>query len=371
MIYADNAATTQLDMDAFEAMRYFLIEKYGNASQAYSLGVEAKKAIKKSREKIAGCIGADPEEIYFTSGGTESNNWAIKMGSGRGGSIITSVIEHHAVLRPCEIMETQGRNIVYAPVSAAGEIDLEFVQKNITKGTRLLSVMYANNEIGTIQPVAALADIAHRHACIFHTDAVQAVGHVEINVHDLGIDMLSASAHKFNGPKGTGFLFIRKGVGISAFMNGGGQEYGLRAGTENTASIVGMAVALEKNCQNIRRNEQHLKALETLLLSMLNSAGIRYIRNGGNYVLPGNVSLSFADVTGEMLLHRMDLKGICVSTGSACDSVNTQISHVIQAIRVPEEFAEGTVRISFGKDNTQDEACQIAQALIDIIRSHP
>lgn len=369
MIYADNAATTQLDADAFETMRCFLMEKYGNASQAYSFGVEAKKAIKKSREKIAKCIGADPEEIYFTSGGTESNNWAIKMGAGRNGDIITSVIEHHAILRPCEILERWRRNVIYAPVSLTGEIDLEFIRKNITDRTRLLSVMFANNEIGTIQPVEKLADIAHNYACIFHTDAVQAVGHVEINVHDLGIDMLSASAHKFNGPKGIGFLFIRRGVDIGAFMDGGSQEYGLRAGTENTASIAGMAVALEKNCQNIRANERHLKDLESLLLSALSDAGIRYIRNGGGHMLPGNVSLSFADVTGEMLLHRMDLQGICISTGSACDSVNTQISHVIQAIQVPEEFAEGTVRISFGKDNTRDEVYQIAGALIDIIRN--
>lgn len=369
MIYADNAATTQLDPDAFAAMRCFLLEKYGNASQAYSLGVEARKAIKASREKIAACIGADPEEIYFTSGGTESDNWAIKMGSGQDGDIITSAIEHHAVLRPCEMLESLGRHVVYAPVSTTGEIDVAFVQKNITERTRLLSFMYANNEIGSIQPIETLVDIAHRHSCIFHTDAVQAVGHVEISVHDLGIDMLSASAHKFNGPKGIGFLFIRKGVDIGAFMNGGNQECGLRAGTENTASIVGMAVALEKNCNNIRVNEQHIRRLESTLLSMLNSAGLRYIRNGSSRTLPGNVSLSFPNVTGEMLLHRMDLQGICISTGSACDSVNTQISHVIQAIRVPEEFAEGTIRISLGKDNTKDEVHQIAKALTDIILS--
>lgn len=229
--------------------------------------------------------------------------------------------------------------------------------------------MYANNEIGSIQPIETLVNIAHRHSCIFHTDAVQAVGHVELNVHDLGIDMLSASAHKFNGPKGIGFLFIRKGVDIGAFMNGGSQEYGLRAGTENTASIVGMAVALEKNCNNIRLNEQHIRSLESTLLSMLNAASLRYIRNGSSRTLPGNVSLSFPNVTGEMLLHRMDLQGICISTGSACDSVNTQISHVIQAIRVPEEFAEGTIRISLGKDNTKDEVHQIAKALTDIILS--
>lgn len=368
MIYADHAATTQLDADAFEAMRRFLLEQYGNASQAYSFGVEAKKAIKQSRETVAECIGADPDEIYFTSGGTESNNWAIKMGAGGEGGILTSVIEHHAVLRPCEELEARGRTVLYAPVSGTGEIDLAFVQRAVTEKTRLLSVMYANNEIGTIQPIGTLADIAHDHGCVIHTDAVQAVGHVELNVHRLGIDMLSASAHKFNGPKGTGFLFIKKGTDIKAFMDGGGQERGLRAGTENTASIVGMAVALEKNCRNLRANEQHLKDLERLLLSSLNAAGVNYIRNGSRHTLPGNISLSFPGVSGEMLLHRMDLQGICISTGSACDSVHTQISHVIQAIGVPDEFAEGTIRISLGKSNTRDEVRQIAAALTETIK---
>lgn len=368
MIYADNAATTQLDIEAFEAMKPFLLHHYGNASQPYSFGVEAKKALRQARQKIAECIGAAPEEIFFTSCGTESDNWAIKMGAADGKRIITSVIEHHAVLNSCSMMERRGVPVSYLQVNDRGEVLPEALENIIGDDVGLVSVMMANNEIGTIQPIKELAEIAHRHHALFHTDAVQAVGHIDIDVHDLGIDMLSASAHKFNGPKGIGFLYVKKGTKISSFVDGGMQESGMRAGTENVASIIAMAVALENNCSNIIANKKHLEGLEASLLHRLDEAGVDYLRNGGENHIPGNVNISFKGKEGEMILHRMDLKGICISTGSACDSVNTEVSHVIKAIGVPDEFAVGTIRISLGKENTDEEADAIADALISIIK---
>ena len=256
MIYADNAATTEMDMDAFEAMRPFLLQQYGNASQPYSFGVESKKALNLARQTIAQCIGADPEEIYFTSGGTESDNWAIKMGGISRKSIVTSPIEHHAVLNSCNYLKNKGVDIFYTSTNNAGEISPKELETIIGMNTGLVSIMFANNEIGTIQNVKELAAATHRYGALFHTDAVQAVGHIDINVHKLDVDMLSASAHKFNGPKGIGFLYIKKGTNIASYINGGSQEFELRAGTENIASIVAMAVALEKNCSQIYKNKK-------------------------------------------------------------------------------------------------------------------
>lgn len=366
MIYADNAATTQLDRDAFEAMHSFLCESYGNASQPYSFAMAGKKALKEARRKIACCIGAEPEEIFFTSGGTESNNWVIKT---MPGDVITSAIEHHAILNPCRSLQKQKRKVEYVPVSKEGEVDLDFLERHITGSTKLVSIMYANNEIGSIQPVKKITEIAHKCDCLCHTDAVQAVGHVNINVHDLNVDFLSASAHKFNGPKGIGFLYIKKGVNLEPYLEGGSQEGGLRAGTENVAYIVAMATALEKNCRLINENATYINGLESTLVDRLRDAGIQFLRNGSANRIPGNVSLSFPNIEGEMLLHRMDLQGICISTGSACDSVNTQVSHVIKAIRVPKEYAQGTIRISFGKNNTKDEVESVANSLISILKT--
>ena len=310
MIYADNAATTELDIDAFEAMCPFFRQQYGNASQPYSFGIKAKKALKNARQRIAKCIGAYPEEIYFTSCGTESDNWAIKMGAVTGKRIITSIIEHHAILNSCAEMEKLGISVSYLPVSETGEVAAEELDNIIGEDTGLVSVMFANNEIGTVQRVKELAAISHQHQTLFHTDAVQAIGHLDVDVHELDVDMLSASAHKFNGPKGVGFLYIKKGTKISSYISGGMQESGMRAGTENVASIVAMAVALEKNCTNIYKNKKHLNELESLLIDRLDEVGIDYKRNGGENHIPGNISLSFKDKDGEMLLHRMDLKGI-------------------------------------------------------------
>ena len=370
VIYADNAATTKLYSDAFEAMKPYMIDDYGNASQPYSLARKPKQAIKEARAIIAQCINALPEEIFFTSGGTESDNWAIKGTYFEQKSkvgVITSCIEHHAILRACECIRRMGCDISYLPVNKNGEITTDSLKKNISDNTNLVSIMYANNEIGTIQPIRELCHIAHEYSLLFHTDAVQAIGHVNIDVKELGVDMLSASAHKFNGPKGIGFLYIKKGTSIYPYMSGGNQEFSLRAGTENVASIVGMAIALKHNCDNIECNISKLRELERVILNILDEANIDYIRNGTNQI-PGNLSLSFKNFDGEMLLHRLDLMGIIVSTGAACDSVETKISHVLKSISLDDSYAKGTIRISLSSLNSIDEAEKIAKSIIKILK---
>lgn len=370
-IYADNAATTKLDIDAFEAMKPYLLEEYGNASQPYSFARKPKQALKEARAIIAHCINADPEEIYFTSGGTESDNWAVKgiaFAEAEKRSIVTSQIEHHAILRACETLEKHGYPVAYLPVNREGVVTAETLESLITSSTSLVSIMFANNEVGTIEPIKDLCEIAHKHGSLFHTDAVQAVGHVRIDVKELGVDMLSASAHKFNGPKGIGFLYVKKGTPISQYSNGGSQEFGLRAGTENVASIVGMAVALKKNCDAIEENAKHMGLLEAKLLDGLSESGVDFIRNGATQRVPGNISLSFRGADGEALLHRLDLMGISVSTGAACDTVNTQISHVLKAMGIDEAYAKGTIRISWGNNNTIEEAEILSEKLIRILK---
>lgn len=370
LIYADNAATTKLDIEAFEAMKPYLLNEYGNPSQPYSFSRSTKKALRESRKIIAECIGALPEEIYFTSGGTESDNWTIKgfFESNRR-TIITSAIEHHAILNSCITAEKMGLNIKYLPVNSKGIVDMKMLANDITDDTSLVSVMLANNEIGTIEPIAEIAEIAHKRGAYLHTDAVQAVGHISIDVNALDIDLLSASGHKFNGPRGIGFLYIRKGTPISAYMDGGLQENKLRAGTENVAAVVAMAIALRKNCLLIKENENKLRNLENIFLKVLDENKVEYIRNGAEHHIPGNVNISIKDANGEMLLHRLDLKGIYISTGSACDSLSMQISHVIKAINVPDDYANGTIRVSFGRDNTEEEATRVAETIVDILHS--
>lgn len=370
MIYADNAATTQLDSDAFEIMKQYLIEDYANASQPYSFSRGAKKALKEARITIAECIGALPEEIYFTSGGTESDNWAIKgLMEDRDGKItLTSDIEHHAVLNACKTLSRLGYPVTYLPVDKQGVVLPETLNKVITDETKLVSIMMANNEIGTVEPIRELVEITHAHGALFHTDAVQVVGHIPINVKKLDIDMLSASGHKFNGPKGIGFLYVKKGICINPYADGGAQEKGMRAGTENVAAIVAMATALKKNCSFMLEATEKLHSMEKIFIRTLNAAKVDYIRNGGKEHIPGNISISIKGMNGEMLLHRLDLKGICISTGSACDSVNTEISHVIKAIGTPMDYAEGTIRISFGSRNTVNEAEIIAENIVDIVK---
>ena len=369
-IYVDHAATTKLDVEAFEAMKPWLLGEYGNASGMYSFSRKPKRALQEARETIAACINALPDEIYFTSGGTESDNWAIKgmvISCKKDQAIVTSAIEHHAVLHSCKYVESLGHPVSYILPRKDGVVTREILEERMPKDTFMVSVMLANNEIGTIQPVKDLSATAHAHGAIFHTDAVQAMGHVEIDVNKLNIDMLSASAHKFNGPKGIGFLYVRRGIKLSPYLNGGPQENGLRAGTENVAGIVGMAGALKKNIASIKRTQRYLKNLEQRFLQKLNDNNIAFIRNGGNEILPGLISLSFEGKDGEAILHRMDLMGISISTGSACNSRSTQISHVLRAILLPEELAKGTIRISLGNDNTEDDVDAIVVALRKIL----
>lgn len=369
MIYADNAATTKLDIDAFEAMKLYLLQEYGNASQPYFFSRATKRALRKAREIIANCIGALPEEIYFTSGGTESDNWAIKgVVRGKKKGIITSVIEHHAILNACVATGKFGMSVNYLLVDENGLVSSKELEAIINDDTALVSVMYANNEIGTIEPIKELAKIAHRHGALMHTDAVQAVGHVPIDVNHILVDMLSASAHKFNGPVGIGFLYIREGTNLTPLFDGGSQEKNMRAGTENVAAIVAMATALQKSCEKMKEVKVRLLNIERKFFSVLDNSSLEYRRNGVSPKIPGNISISIKGTSGEMLLHRLDLKGICVSTGSACDSKYTRVSHVIKAISLSEEYAQGTIRISFGRDNSEEEAIVVAEAILDIIQ---
>lgn len=368
MIYVDNAATTRMDDNVFEVMRPFFTDFYGNPSQPYSFSRTEKNAIKEAREKIAGCINASPEEILFTSGGTESDNWVIRSvldGSRR--SVLTSEFEHHAILNPCKYIEKKGVAVKRIAPTHEGFITEDNLNASIDNSVGLVSVMFVNNEIGTIQPIKALCEIAHEHGALFHTDAVQAVGHIAIDVKELGIDMLSASAHKFNGPKGVGFLYLRGGLYIPALIDGGGQEYGKRAGTENTPGIVGMSIALENNNKILEENQRKIKHLETIIEDGLKEHQISYIRNGGNQKAPGIMSLSFPGFSGEVLFHRMDLKGIAISTGSACTGQSTETSHVLKAIGLDEEVSRGTIRISLGKNNTEAEAKEIVKTLCGIL----
>lgn len=367
-VYADNAATTRLSNKAFESMLPYLQNEYGNASQLYSFARLPKKALKEARQVIANCIGAQPSEIFFTSCGTESDNWVINGAVQQHLPIVTSSIEHHAILRPCESAKRCGCSVSLLPVTKEGIVLSSSVKEVVHSSCGLLSVMYANNEIGTIQPIKELATIAHENGWLMHTDAVQAIGHTRINVRELGVDMLSASAHKFNGPKGIGFLYIKEGVNWPALIKGGTQENGLRAGTENVASIVGMATALEENVISICENESHLAHLEEILISNLSRSGIAFYRNGAENHIKGNVSLSFPNRSGESIMHRLDLKGICVSTGSACDSKETQISHVLKAIGLEEMLAKGTIRISLSKYNTEQDMIKIVQVLVGILK---
>lgn len=375
VIYADNAATTKLDKDAFEAMRPYLLEEYANPSGAYSFSKKAKRALEEARKTVAECINAEPEQIIFTSGGTESNNHAIKHFTISSDicHIVTSVIEHHSILNACK---NSGFEWFMLPVDRCGTVSGDDLEKVLGRhrsviascDRTLVTIMTANNEIGQIQPIKELAEIAHHYGAIFHTDAVQAIGHIPIDVKAMGIDMLSASAHKFNGPKGVGFLYSKNPL-LQSYHCGGLQEFGMRAGTENVPAIVGMAVAVKKSIENMEQNAKHLGHLSEVFLSVLQNSGVDYILNGHpTDRLPGNINISFKDRSGEGLMHMLDLKGICISTGSACDNVNQQVSHVIKAINVPDNYSKGTIRVTFGRDNTEQEAIDIANSLIKITR---
>ena len=373
MIYLDNNATTKVDEKVLEEMLPYLQNDYANPSSMYDFAKKPAAAIREARVKVRDFLGANNEkEIFFTSCGSESANMAIKgvvNCNKEKRHLITTKVEHPCVLNTYKELEKQGYEVDYIGVNAQGELNIEELKSKLRKDTALVSVMYANNEIGTIQPIKELCAVAHENGSLFHTDAVQAVGHIPVDVHDLGIDMLSASAHKFNGPKGVGFLYIRSGLKVMPYSDGGAQEFGLRAGTENVAGIVGMAVALKNNCDALEDNTRSVARLESRLVSLLESTDIKYVRNGGANRLPGLLSLSFPGADGEAVLHRLDLKGICISTGSACNSKNTEISHVLQSIRLDDNYAKGTVRISLGKSNTEEDVETILKALMKIFHT--
>ena len=363
-IYADHAATTQLDSDALAAMLPYLTHLYGNPSALHAAGMQAKEALEQARRTIAACIGADPEEMYFTCGGTEADNWVIQ---GTEGAVAVSAIEHHAMLTPCAAAKQQGRAVLPIPATTEGIVTAAALRDSLTPDVKLVSVMAANNELGTVQPIAVLAKIAHENGALFHTDAVSAVGHMPMDVKALGVDLLSASAHKFGGPKGIGFLYVKQGTAIRPLLYGGAQEHNLRAGTQNVAAIVGMAVALQKATTHMEVRRTHLCHLTDQFLKGLQAANIPYIRHGGGEILPGYLSLAFPVMEAETLLHRLDLQGIMVATKAACNGRNTATSHVLQAIGLPEEIAASTIRISFGHTNTEADVSAFIAVLQSIL----
>lgn len=371
IIYADNAATTPIDADAMALMFELQKKIWANPSSAYKISRPLRKILKEAREKIAACINAEPHEIFFTSGGTESDNWAIKSAAlanlHERPHIITSAVEHKAVLNSCATLKNLGCTVTKLPVDKSGAVSPVSLQEKILPRTKIISVMLANNEVGTIQPVKKLAEISHAAGKIFHTDAVQAVGHIPVDVKNLGVDMLSASAHKFNGPKGVGFLYVRAGIEIPAYIDGGGQEFSKRAGTENVPAIAAMALALEKNCRDMTETAAKLSTCAKNLVDCLRSSGVDFILNGGENRLPGHLSLSFRNCDGETLMHRLDLKNIFVATGSACNSQRTEISHVLRALNIPKDYIRGTIRITFGRGNSVSEAETIGKILSEII----
>lgn len=367
-IYFDHAATTSVLPEVREAMQPYLTEKYGNMSTAYELGEEARSAVAHAREVIAHCIDARPEEIFFTSGGSESDNWAIKSIAGEykseGKHIITSAIEHHAVLNSCAYLEQLGYEVTYLEVDEKGLVSMEELEQAITPETTLITVMYGNNEIGTIEPVHEIGRIARYRKIPFHTDAVQAVGQIPISVRREPIDLMSASAHKFHGPKGVGFLYVHEGVKIPSFIHGGAQEKGKRAGTENVPGIVGMAEALRIAVLQMKQNRAREIRLRNYFMDRLLREFERVRINGHPYQrLPGNINISFGGVDATSLLTLLQEDGICASAGSACSTGQTRISHVIEAIRVPDEYAVGTIRFTLGRENTRQEVDQTIRSL--------
>ena len=372
MIYLDNAATTKVADSVVDAMLPYFKEYYGNASSIYQLGAKSKEALDESREYIAGTLGAKTNEIYFTVGGSESDNWAIKATADayaqKGKHIITSAIEHHAVLHTCEYLEKHGYEVTYVGVDENGVIKLDELKAAIRPDTILISVMFANNEIGTIQPIKEIGEIAKEHDILFHTDAVQAYAQVPINVDEMHIDMLSASGHKLNGPKGIGFLYIRKGIKIRSFVHGGQQERGRRAGTENIPGIVGLAAAAKRSFSMLEEKMKKEIELRDYLISRI-EAEIPYCRLNGDRKkrLPNNVNFSFQFIEGESMLILLDSKGIAASSGSACTSGSLDPSHVLLAIGLPHEIAHGSLRLTLSEENTKEEMDYVVEQLTAIL----
>ncbi|MFG6330561.1 MAG: cysteine desulfurase NifS [Lachnospiraceae bacterium] len=372
LIYLDNAATTKTAPEVVEAMLPYFTENYGNPSSVYGFSQKSKEAITKAREIIAKSLGAKTEEIYFTAGGSESDNWALKATAeayrGRGNHIITSRIEHHAVLHTGEWLAKQGYEVTYLDVDENGTVKLEELKKAIRPTTILISIMFANNEIGTIQPVKEIGAIAKEHGILFHTDAVQAYGQLPINVDELNIDMLSSSAHKLNGPKGIGFLYIRKGVKIRSFIHGGAQERKRRAGTENVPGIVGYGAAVERAVRTMEERTAKERELRDYLIGRV-LREVPYTRLNGHRTerLPNNANFSFQFIEGESLLIMLDMDGICGSSGSACTSGSLDPSHVLLAIGLPHEIAHGSLRLTLSDETTKEELDEVVESIKKIV----
>ncbi len=372
-VYMDHAATTFTKPEVVEVMLPFVKEHYGNPSSLYSIGREGKEAVEIAREQLAHSLGAKSEEIYFTSGGTESDNWAVKGTAfarrKKGKHIITTSIEHHAVLYPCEYLETRGFDVTYLPVDRYGLVDLEELEAALRKDTILISVMYANNEIGTIEPVQEIGKIAKEHDVPFHTDAVQVIGAVPLKMKSIhrNVDMLSLSAHKFYGPKGTGALYIREGTEIDNYMHGGSQERKRRAGTENVAGIVGMGKAIELATANIEAHNEKLRKMRDRLLSGTLQIPNCKFNGHPEKRLPGNLNFSFEFIEGESLLLMLDQMGICSSTGSACSSGSLEPSHVLRSIGVPPEIAQGSLRLTLGDANSDEDIDYVLEVLPEVV----
>ncbi|MDD3858241.1 MAG: cysteine desulfurase NifS [Methanoculleus sp.] len=369
-VYMDHAATTPVRPEVVEAMLPYFSERFGNPSSIYALAREAKEAVEEARGRVAAAIGATPEEVYFTSGGTEADNWAVKGVAlrGKGDHIVTSAIEHHAVLHPCQALEKQGYRVTSLPVDEFGRVEPAAVEEAITDATVLVSVMAANNEIGTIQPIAAIAKIAHDHKVPFHTDAVQAIGAFPVDVDTMGADLLALSAHKFGGPKGVGALYVRKGTRIGTFMDGGAQERGRRAGTENVPGIVGLGCAIELAVAEMPQNAPRLAGMRDRLIRGILDA-IPEIRLNGHPTerLPNNVNVAFRYVEGESILLMLDALGIAASTGSACTSASLEPSHVLTSCGLPPEEAHGSLRLTLGSRNTEEDVDYVLSVLPGVI----
>lgn len=372
MIYLDNAATTKTAPQAVEAMLPYFTERYGNASSIYQLGAESRQAVTKARDIIAESLQVNPAEIYFTAGGSEADNWALIAAAecykDKGKHIVTTTIEHHAILHTCQYLEKKGYEITYIDVDENGIIKMEDLRKAVRQDTILISVMFANNEIGTMQPIAEIGRIAREKGILFHTDAVQAYGHVPIDVEALAIDMLSASGHKLNGPKGVGFLYIRKGVKIRSFIHGGAQERRRRAGTENVPGIVGFGEAVRLAFGQMKERVEKVCRLRDYLIGRIEKE-IPYCRLNGDRInrLPNNVNFSFRFIEGESLLIMLDMKGICASSGSACTSGSLDPSHVLLAIGLPHEIAHGSLRLTLSEENTMEEMDYVVDAIKEVV----
>lgn len=372
LIYLDHAATTAVHPEVLKEMLPYFTDKFGNPSSVYGFAANNKNKLTEAREMIAGALGAKPEEIYFTAGGSESDNWALKCTAEaygvHGGHIITTKIEHHAILHTCKYLEGRGYDVTYLDVDENGLVDLNALEAAIRPDTVLISIMFANNEIGTIEPVKEIGKIAHRHGILFHTDAVQAFGQIPIRVDEMNIDMLSASGHKFNGPKGIGFLYIKKGLKLKSFIHGGQQERGRRAGTENVPGIVGIAKACEISMTEMEERMKKETELRDYLIDRILKE-IPYTRLNGHSKkrLPNNVNISFQFVEGESILIMLDMAGICASSGSACTSGSVDPSHVLLAIGLPHEIAHGSLRLTLGYENTKEEMDTVVDNLKRII----